>query len=71
MLTNRYRRRPKISFRIKMAKLKFATAMAPLYFLAYGQWPEAARPRPIMFRVKAMVNNLLPVNAVNVLTVKA
>jgi len=34
VLTNQYKRRPKISLRIRMAKLRFPTTKAPLYFTA-------------------------------------
>ena len=61
VLTIQYKQRPKISFLIRIAKLKFATAMAPLYLIAYGQCPDAARPMPIMLRVNVIVKSFLEV----------
>ena len=59
VFTNRYKRRPKISLRIKIAKLKLATAMAPLYLRAYGQCPDAAKPRPIILSENVKVKSFL------------
>lgn len=64
VLTNRYNKRPKISFLIRIAKLKFATAISPLYLRAYGQCPEAAKPSPIMFSENVMVKSFLYMSSV-------
>ena len=59
VLTKRYKRRPKISLRIRIEKLKFPTAKAPANLVAYGQWPETANPNIIMLMLNAIVNSLL------------
>lgn len=59
VLTVRYRRRWKISFRIKTAKFKLATTMGPEYRLAYSQMPEAAKPRPIILMPTTKTKNFL------------
>lgn len=59
VLTNKYKRRPKISLRTSTAKLKLPTTSAPGYFRAYGQRPAAAKPKAVKLSIKMTVKNRL------------
>ena len=61
VFTNKYKRRPKSSLRIRMAKLRFPKAMAPVYFSAYGKCPDAARLIPIILKVNTNVKSFLAI----------
>ena len=59
VFTNKYKKRPKSSLRMRMAKFRFPKAMALAYFSAYGKCPDAARPIPIIFNVNTNVKSFL------------
>ena len=59
VFTNRYRKRPKSSLRMSMAKFKLPSAIALVHFSAYGKCPDAARTSPIPFRVTTNVKSFL------------
>ena len=57
--TNKYRKRPKSSLRIRMATLRFPKAMALVYLSAYWKCSDAARVIPMIFNVITNVKSFL------------
>jgi hypothetical protein len=59
VFTNKYRKRPKSSLRMSMAKFKLPSAIALVRCTAYGKCPDAARTSPTPFRVTTNVKSFL------------
>jgi len=59
VFTNKYKKRPKSSLRMSMAKFKFPSAIAVVHLRAYGKRSDAARTIPTIFRVTTNVNSFL------------